>query len=128
MGNFVAQGESRAETGENGMTDNDLVRVVNMKATDAEYSEYARLLAAASEAAWKAAKCAAMLVAKYEPGLIGWGGDFEGKGAAERVKAAGRSRELVGRVLSISGQLRGLARGGKPSGGSPAEDGGAEEA
>ena len=110
------------------MTDNDLVRVVSMEATDAEYSEHARLLAAAADAEWAAAKCAAMLVAKYEPELIGWGGDFESKSAAERVKAAGRSRDLIDRVLFISWKARGLGWRGKPNGGSPAKDGGAEEA
>ena len=112
------------------MTDNDLIRIVGMKATEAEYNEYARLLAAAGEAARKAAKCVAMLAAKYEPELIGWGGDFERESAEERVKAAGRSRELIDRVLFISWKARGLelARRGKPNGGSSAKADSAEEA
>ena len=110
------------------MTDNDLIRVIHMTATEAEYGEYARLLAAACKAVHKVAECAAMLVAKYSPELIGWGEEFERMPEGDRIRAAGRSQELISRVTAISGQLQGLVGRGKPSAGCPAKDNSAKKA
>ena len=87
------------------MTDFDLTRIVCMAATEKEYDEYARHIAAAGNAARKAAKSAAMLMAKYSPELIGWGDDFCKKPLDVRMRAAGRSAELIERIMQTSSQL-----------------------